>query len=171
MWADPAPRSQSNGGLKDWPCGAGLTDVFEDVPTTTLSPGVQTVLFTETIAHTGSPYRIAFTYESDTRYDSYVLFDHIPHNEVGATPKVHAVNVTIPNVACTAEARCALQLIQVMTDKFTEPCPPSELPNSCGQIGFAYFSCANVIIDGDIPPSSLDPFYASYLGGGPSPYR
>ena len=171
-WTFPPQRSDDNGGLKEWPCGEGLTDAFGDgVPLTTISPGEMSVLFAETINHGGSPYRIALSHGGDGRYHDYVLFDHIPHNEEGTTPKEHQVEILIPDVSCTEEDRCALQLIQVMTDKFTEPCQPTDLENSCGQRGFVYFSCANVVITGSEDVSSLESIYQSWTNDdSPTPY-
>ena len=56
-----------------------------------------------------------------------------------------------------------MQFVQVMTDKMGT-CPPNMLPQECGFFGGAYFSCANVLINGTIPPSSLSPTYTSLDG-------
>tara|TARA_R110002050_G_scaffold45544_2_gene107765 strand:- start:1307 stop:1600 length:294 start_codon:yes stop_codon:yes gene_type:complete len=58
-----------------------------------------------------------------------------------------------------------------MTDKFTTPCQPEEIPNSCGNNNFAYFSCANVLIGGTEEVTGLNPIYRSFLGNDrPSAY-
>ena len=55
-----------------------------------------------------------------------------------------------------------MQLIQIMTDKFSTPCEnPGGLSSSCGNVAFAYFSCANVEINGE---NELKPFYKSLTG-------
>ena len=162
-WSFPPQRSQDNGSLTDWPCGLGLTDAFGNgVPSTTISPGEMSVLFAETKLHPGAPYRIAFSHGGDGRYHDYVLFDHIPHNEEGEIPKEHQVEILIPDVSCTEEDRCALQLIQVVTNLQPEGCKPSDLDISCGQKGFVKYSCANVVITGSEDVSTLEPIYQSW---------
>lgn len=72
----------------------------------------------------------------------------------------------IPDINC---AKCALQLIQVATDNFqTEGyCDnPSGISSNCGgHPGYLLFSCANIAISGEQPPSTLKPIYRSLLGG------
>ena len=127
-----------------------------------MSPGWQVVRFKETINHEGAPFRIALTIGgSDSRYSDFVLLDHIPHNDASSTtPKEYLVAVQIPDIACD---HCALQLIQVMTDKFDFPCAnPDGLATSCGNPSYAYFSCANIQISGHEDPAKLKPFYNDY---------
>ncbi len=156
----PPARHFGDDLLKQGPCGEGLTDRF-DLASVSLSPGPLTVVFRETIAHAGAPFRIALTSGGkDDGFDSAVLLDHVPHcDSCGATPRTFAVEVIIPDVRCDA---CAIQLVQVMTDKFQQPCPnPSGLVTSCGNPSFAYFSCANIRINGT--SSTLAPSYRSFL--------
>lgn len=177
LFMHPTPRHDGDDRLKQPPCGVGLTDDWTAVYTD-LTPGPMWVTFRETINHMGAPYRIALTVGSDSNYDNYVLLDHIPHNNKGNVTennprgKWHKVQVTIPDVNCS---QCALQLIQIMTDKFTTPCTnPAGLSTSCGSPLYAYFSCANVRISGSQPATSLAPFYNSLAGGTISarkPYR
>lgn len=116
----------------------------------------------ETIVHAGAPYRLALTTGgSDNSYDNYVLLDHIPHCD-GCGAGLYSVEVVIPNWRCTD---CALQLIQIMTDKFpasTSCANPQGLASSCGSQDHAYFSCANIHITGT--EEDRIPFYVSYSG-------
>jgi hypothetical protein len=158
----PAPRDAGDRRLKEYPCGEGLGNRY-DLPGTVLQPGPLTVVFRETINHAGAPYRLALTTGGkDDRFDDFVLLDHVPHCDgCGSVPRDHAVTVTIPDLACDA---CAIQVIQVMTDKFSSPCAnPAGLASSCGRVDFAYFSCSNVRINGT--QASVPPFYRSVLSG------
>jgi len=137
---------------------------------TTLNVGANTLIFRETIVHRGAPFRIALSFGTDDGFNQYVLLDHIPHNPLSYSQARYIVNVTVPDVNC--RGNCSLQLVQIMTDKFTTPCQPSDLVNSCGSRSYVYFSCANVHIPGTQPPSTLSPIYTSYLGTpGPTPWR
>jgi len=164
----PVPRFGEPTRLKEFPCGNGQRNDW-GATYTPLKPGIQDITWRETINHNGAPYRIALTVENDDHYDEFVLIDHIPHNDQGVTNennppgKYHRIKVNIPDVNCS---KCAIQLIQIMSDKFTAPCPnPGGLPTSCGNPSFAYFSCANVKISGRHAASGMQPFYFSYTGG------
>jgi hypothetical protein len=164
LFISPSPRKADANFLKEFPCGLGLKDKHgADVPVTTLAPGFHTIQFRETIDHRGAPFRIALS-DSDDNFDKYVLLDHIPHcdHNCGNVPRDLFVTVEIPDVRCD---RCVLQLIQIMTDKFSaaSTCEnPGGLPSSCGDVNRAYFSCSNVVISGS---GSLAPFYHSLVGG------
>jgi len=171
LWMSPIPRFGEPTRLKQWPCGSGQRDDW-NATYTSIPPGPVDITFRETINHKGAPYRIALTIQNDSHYDEFVLYDHIPHNEQGSTGehddpegKWHRVTVRLPDIDCSM-TRCGLQLIQIMSDKFSTPCPnPQGLPNSCGSPANCYFSCANVRISGSRSPSSLLPFYNSVIGG------
>eukprot|EP00961_Rhodomonas_salina_P184382 2489787-Rhodomonas_salina.2 len=122
VWKHPAPRYDRDDRSKAHPCGTGGQLNDWDAAVTTLSPGKQLLEFRETIVHNGAPSRIALTIENDSRYSDFVLMDHIPHNN--GAPRVngavlHAVEVEIPPIDCS-NRNCGLQLIQVMTDKFSQ---------------------------------------------------
>jgi len=121
------------------------------------------VVFEESIAHKGAPFRIALSTEgSDNEYSSCILLNHIPHNDnnnpvygVESTYTKTYVTVQIPNVRCE---RCALQLLNPMTDKLESngmsQCVYDPLCTTCndGVSCFSnYHSCANVRINGTIP--------------------
>lgn len=165
VWlVSPAPRHAGDDRLKEYPCGVGLWNRF-DLPGTVVQPGPLTVVFRETVDHAGAPYRLALTVGGkDDRFDEFVLLDHLPHCDgCGSVPRDHAVTVVIPDLDCQA---CALQVVQVMTDKFRDPCAnPAGLSSSCGNPGFAYFSCSNIRINGT--RRSVPPFYNSALGAAP----
>lgn len=52
-----------------YPCG-GIEFFGNGQSITTLQPGKQTLQFEETISHTGAPFRIALSIDSDSNYDS-----------------------------------------------------------------------------------------------------
>mmetsp|Transcript_8622 Transcript_8622/g.9799 ORF Transcript_8622/g.9799 Transcript_8622/m.9799 type:complete len:322 (+) Transcript_8622:27-992(+) len=173
MWMWPEPREDSRFGFqKEYPCGEGLRDKW-DRQFTTMRPGRQTVKFRETVNHEGSPYRISISVGSDDHYDEHVLLDFIPHNANGSmfdhpdTPrqgKWHDVDIVIPDIDCSdPNTRCALQLVQIMTDKMPNGCRPEDLPESCGHREWVYFTCANVRIMGSQPAADLPRFYNSWL--------
>eukprot|EP01012_Entosiphon_sulcatum_P015189 TRINITY_DN2019_c0_g1_i2.p3 TRINITY_DN2019_c0_g1~~TRINITY_DN2019_c0_g1_i2.p3 ORF type:complete len:258 (-),score=52.29 TRINITY_DN2019_c0_g1_i2:311-1027(-) len=178
---NPEPRHDNDNWLKAYPCGTNGQFNNWTAPFTELAPGRQTLRFRETINHPGSPYRVAFTWGDDTKYDRFVVLDHIPHNDKGRTDehtgehrgKWHEIDVDVPDVDCT-KADCALQIVQIMSDKFPQgfECQPEELAKSCGNPAWAYFSCANVRITGSANPEGLAPFYRSYDGNtAPTPWR
>jgi hypothetical protein len=125
-----------------------------------LEPGKITLVFEESISHKGAPFRIALSQEGSDVYDC-VLLDHIPHNDAGkpnyydpSTFVEYRITVNIPDVKCE---RCALQLINPMTDKIGigRSCvlASSSTPNYCFSV---YHSCANVNITGKNPRSGLN---------------
>jgi len=127
----------------------------------------RTVVFEESIAHIGAPFRIALSQEGDDEYEACVLLDHIPHNDNNkpvygdeSTYTKTFVTIMIPDVYCE---RCSLQLINPMTDKLPSAgmtnctydptctnCP--EEPGTCFSV---YHSCANVRILGSVPRSEF----------------
>lgn len=165
--SNPAARHDDDDQLKQYPCGVGLTAVYDGVPTTTLQVGRTEIRWRETISHTGAPYRLAMSFNDDSHYEDYVLLDQIPHNSQGSTSnggKLHKVYVDIPDVKCDEDAKCSIQLASIMTDKFSGTCAAEDLPESCGNTNYVYFSCGNIIVEGSSDPESLTPFYHSYTG-------
>eukprot|EP00808_Paulinella_micropora_P019235 g67823.t1 len=174
----PLPRYNKDDKLKQYPCGAGDDNQASPLtPVTALRPGRTLLKFRETVNHAGAPYRVALSVGGQTRFEEHVLLDHVPHNDQGSTSeqgdsradpnygKMHAIEVEMPDLNCTREARCVLQLVQIMTDKMGPAgCAPADLPNSCGSPSFAYFSCADVTIDGAADPAKWAPSYVSYTG-------
>jgi len=159
-----SPRT-SESGLKTYPCG-GISFFADGHPVTTLNPGKQTLQFEETISHTGAPFRIALSIDSDDLFDQFVLVDHIPHNDAAESNavKIYQYEVTIPDVNCT---RCSLALTNPMTDKIGSGtcCAYPTQKNSTNSIcGSVYHSCANVVIKGKIPKET---FMKSYNYTGP----
>jgi len=161
-WVCPKPRN-ANTGIKSGPCGpesGNFTGSYMDI-----SPGPMTLVFEESIAHKGAPFRIALSVEgSDDYYHTCVLLNHIPHNDdnapiygVESTYTKTYITVEIPNVKCD---RCALQLVNPMTDKLEangqSQCLYDPTCTTCndGVRCFSnYHSCSNVRINGTIPRS------------------
>lgn len=73
------------------------------------------MVFEESIAHKGAPFRIALSTEgSDDEYSSCILLNHIPHNDRNAptygdesTWTKTYITIEIPDVKCD---KCALQV-------------------------------------------------------------
>ena len=125
------------------------------------------VVFEESIAHKGAPFRIALSNENEDEYESCVLLDHIPHNDnnspvfgMPATYTKTYVTINIPDVQCDL---CALQLVNPMTDKLagagmqncTYDATCTDCPDKPGTCFSVYHSCANVRITGSVPRSSF----------------
>lgn len=159
---DPPPRHPEE-DLKYGPCGLGGSDTrtTDTAKITTFNPGQTiTVVFTETVDHDPSHYRIAFSSAGDTEFEDPVgfddirteypvLLDNIPDADDGPG-HVFSVQVTLPSVTCDS---CTLQVIQVMHDK------PPWGPEGGDDI---YYQCADLILAGD--PVDEPP-----LGSGGSP--
>lgn len=135
----PAPRS-TNSGIKNGPCGSDAVTV--DAKRTWFKPGQEvTIYWEETIDHPGW-FRIAFSEDGATGFDANVLKDNITDTQNTpvnysdpATYHKYSTKVTLPNEECD---KCALQLIQYMTEN---PASPS-----------LYFSCADIKISTQDPP-------------------
>jgi len=154
-WSCPAPRDPST-GIKTGPCGAQSGDFSGDMYE--IQPGPMTLVFEESIAHAGAPFTISLSREGEDVYD-VVLLAHIPHNDLNApvygvesTYTKTYITVEIPDVLCE---RCALQLLNPMTDKLAgngmESCIYDPDCSNCnnGKNCFSnYHSCANVRING-----------------------
>ena len=148
-WWWPPPRS-SDPGIKAGPCGA---DPFGS--TTLIQPGQLSLTWLNTVAHSGTPWRIALRREGDApSFEDCVLLNHIPgeaHPKTGVPDGLYRVTVTIPDIQCT---RCTLQLFNPMTDKITRPSCTFDPAHTIGPTGDAptcgsnYFSCADVSING-----------------------
>ncbi len=131
------PRSESS-SLKTAPCGGvASTDPTKRVEFTA---GQEiTVEWEESVNHPGH-FRVAFSPDGATAFDTNVLKDQIVDDQDGsvnfndpATYHQFSTKVTIPATNCDA---CAIQMIQVMTDRN----PPSN-----------YYSCADIRIVGGLP--------------------
>eukprot|EP00475_Leptophrys_vorax_P021077 TRINITY_DN2882_c0_g2_i1.p2 TRINITY_DN2882_c0_g2~~TRINITY_DN2882_c0_g2_i1.p2 ORF type:complete len:312 (-),score=62.80 TRINITY_DN2882_c0_g2_i1:1061-1996(-) len=150
MWICPTPRLPGQSGLKFGPCGGAGTGAITDAAQATINPGPFSVLWEETIFHTGAPFRISLSVPGNDNYEECILLNHIPHNDAGHPNQFYAVTVNIPDFNCQS---CAIQLLQIMTDKIgTAPnCTYNPLDfnttvdNQCMSI---YHSCSNVIING-----------------------
>jgi len=145
--------------------------------------GWNTLVWEESINHTGSPFRIAILDETETA--RVVLLDHIPHNEAAAPDRnvesaytPYKMSVFVPDVKCD---KCSLQLLYVMTDKSVKcgipvcyynpqdaACKGSTDPNADTCVGAPnsnvctannlcfsnYHSCTDVQITGKFPLSA-----------------
>jgi len=118
-FACPTARSGST-GIKNTPCGDETGD-FSGTPIE-VQPGPFTIMWEESIAHEGAPWRISLSGDGD---DSVAcpLLDHIPHDPNAVTGQPifdestyhrYFITIEIPDVACE---RCSLHLSNPMTDK------------------------------------------------------
>jgi len=162
-WSYPAARSANFGIKGPYPCGS---DAFwgSGQPNTNLAPGNITLQWLESVNHAGAPFRIALSYGDDTHYNTWILLDHLPHNDQqGNVPyKSYSYSLVIPDINCS---RCSLQILDMMTDKI-----PSgsccTYPGGSDECFSVYHSCANIIITGANPPSQF-----SHSNAGPTgPY-
>ena len=126
------PRSTSD-SLKTGPCG-GVAQLPLDQRTQIVAGSKITVEWEETIEHPGW-YRLAFSPDGSTGFDSNVLLDNIPDTTgsivQGDSTTWHRYSAEIDVPATTCE-NCSIQLIQVMTEN---PAMPRN-----------YYSCADVRI-------------------------
>lgn len=106
-----------NTGNKVGPCGP-YSGMYGMNGVRVLKPGPLTLTWEESIAHVGSPFRIAILDEHEKV--KVVLADHIPHDDAAKTTffeqfyTPYHLTVDIPDVQCE---KCTLQLIYFMTDK------------------------------------------------------
>eukprot|EP01120_Amphizonella_sp_Union-15-10_P003471 TRINITY_DN13889_c0_g1_i1.p1 TRINITY_DN13889_c0_g1~~TRINITY_DN13889_c0_g1_i1.p1 ORF type:complete len:279 (-),score=32.55 TRINITY_DN13889_c0_g1_i1:141-977(-) len=166
-WKCPAPRSEDT-GIKQAPCGS-FNDTTGHI--TEITPGLYTVYWEESISHKGAPFRISLAVHNDTY--SYVLVDHIPHNDEPPNPtyndpstyKQYRLTIRIPDIDCNS---CSLQIVNPMTDKIPIGANCTD-PGTCTSV---YHSCANVKILGSTPVSEWKYIYSppinwTYALGGP----
>lgn len=149
----PPPRSPDT-GIKNGACGAQNNDFSGAI--TTIAPGPFTVVFEESVAHTGAPWRISLSADADDAA-ACILLDHIPHDDASsptymADETYHRFQVTvdIPDVDCE---RCSLHLSNPMTDKIGGAGGPTGIgctePGSCFSV---YYSCSTPLrITGSVP--------------------
>ncbi len=126
------PRNTSD-SLKTGPCG-GIAQLPLDQRTQIVAGSKITVEWEETIEHPGW-YRLAFSPNGSTGFDTNVLLDNIldtTGSVTRANPATwHRYSATIDVPTTTCES-CTIQLIQVMTE---DPANPRN-----------YYSCADVRI-------------------------
>merc|ERR1719265_586815 len=153
-------------------------------PVTQLHPGLNTLVFEETLTHFGAPSRVALGLESaDEGFEDCVLLDHIPHRDNGPNPSprnsfsllspnstnIYRIAVWIPNVRCE---RCTLQLIGLMTDAVhgmpeNSSCAYPEARNATVPLcPVVYHSCATISINGSMPRNSFNCKEDTNVGGG-----
>jgi len=159
------PARSPNPGLKSYPCG-GIPWMSTQA-ITDLVPGPLTLKWQETISHSGAPFRIAIGPSDDSSYDKYILYDHIPHNDVPVLgTKFYSFTMNVPDVHCI---NCTLQIVNPMTDKLPPESPCCTFPEEEGPPGTifcfsVYHSCSNVNIRGRIPLSEWTNTYATPCG-------
>ena len=148
----PPPRSGS-AGIKAGPCGS---QDFTYGSITELEPNsIVTLEIIETIHHRGAPYRIALSHVLDDTYSDCILLNHIPQHTQSALATLY-IDIAIPNVNCSADNYCALQILSVMTDKIGQGNTCEYLPDGKSGSCFSnYHSCANVRINGDMDRDNL----------------
>jgi len=134
----PIARS-TDPGLKSYPCGG----IGPGTQITTIAPGNFTVVWEETISHTGAPYVIAISYGDDNH--PLLLADNIPNNPLGATPKKYAFTIVIPDIACD---KCTLEMYNPMTDSLPSGTTCTYPPGSANQCLAVYHACADIKISG-----------------------
>jgi len=150
----PIPRSTSD-SITNYPCGP---NAFGTGTLTTIAPGNYTVVWTETVDHTGAPYVIVLSCNDDNH--PLVLIDNIPHNPAPA-PKKYAFDIVIPDINCN---QCALQMFSPMVDIIPNgtSCTYPTGINVCPSV---YHSCADIKINGK---NSVDSFVNGYNYTNPS---
>jgi len=154
----PTPRTNLI-NIASVPCGLYR---FGSGTITTISPGKLTLIWEEATDHKGAPFRVALSVNSDTNYDSHILYDHIPHNDANAPIaadtgyKVYGLDIEIPDINCTA---CGLQILSFATDQI----PSGSIctfPGNCTITpSTVYTSCADIIIKGSTPLSAWNYTY------------
>lgn len=131
-----------------------------------LKPGPLTVTWEESIAHVGSPFRLAILDENEEV--KVVLADHIPHNDAAKSSFIertytpYHLTVDIPDVRCE---KCTLQLIYFMTDKTVKcgslQCTYHADDSACsGQIDAAAPTCFGA--PNDVPCREKDTCFSNY---------
>ena len=155
----PPPR-EADTGIKNGPCGARHNDFSG--PAMTIQPGPFTIIFEESLAHTGAPWRVSLSADGDDDADKEcILLDHIPHDDKSApdyeneaTYHRFHITVNIPDVSCEA---CSLHLSNPMTDKIGDAGSPLGIgctePGTCFSV---YYSCSTPLkISGSLPRAQL----------------
>ena len=116
--ACPAARDPST-GIKTGPCGTagddgsayyGATDAIE------VAPGPFTIVWEESIAHQGAPWRFSLSGDGDD-LEECILLDHVPHNpdsnpdfDDESTYTQYSVTLIIPDVACE---KCSIHMVRM----------------------------------------------------------
>lgn len=148
------PARSSDTGVKSGPCGLQFGD-FSGVPMS-VSPGPFTVVFEESVSHTGSPWRFSLSGDGDDS-TACIILDHVPHDDssqpsinVESTYTIYHITIEIPDVNCQS---CSLHLSNPMTDKIGADGAPGGSgctdPGSCFSV---YHSCTTPLrITGSVP--------------------
>jgi len=154
-----------NTGNKYGPCGP-FSGMYGMNGVRALKPGPLTLTWEESIAHVGSPFRLAILDENEEV--KVVLADHIPHNDAAKssflerTYTPYHLTVEIPDVKCE---KCTLQLIYFMTDKTVKCgsllCTYHADDSACsGQIDAAEPTCFGA--PNDVPCKEKDSCFSNY---------
>lgn len=157
--SSPTPRSTNSGIKSPYPCGP---NGFGTGVRTAMKPGVNIIEWDETINHNGAPYRIALSIGNDNGYDNVILVQHLKHNDAGTTTKRHKYKLVLPDIDC---AQCALQMINVMTDKESAACDYPTLKSAGSKCSSVYHTCADISINGTVAAASYyhtNPTYTAY---------
>jgi len=167
----PAARDPST-GLKTGPCGVEDDDgstYYADTDSIVVQPGPMTIVWQESIAHAGAPWRFSLSADGND-LESCVLLDHVPHNPDSSpsysdesTWTLYNITVVIPDVDCE---KCSLHLSNPMTDKIgdakyydgegccdpgADDCSSTTSPAQCSSV---YHSCTVPLrINGTTPRS------------------
>jgi hypothetical protein len=144
--AGPVPPRDPNPGIKaPAPCGPAAPG--SGVRTILTAGSVLNFRWEETINHPGQ-YRIAFSPDGVNGFDQNILATIPDVQDGGGLPHQYNANITLPNTPCN---NCALQLIQVMTDRN----PPTN-----------YYSCADIML---VPAATPTPTPAPSPTPSPTP--
>jgi hypothetical protein len=118
----PAARNPST-GLKTGPCGVAGDDgaaYYAATEAITIAPGPLTIVWQESIAHTGAPWRFSLSGDGND-LEECTLLDHVPHSPYStptfadeSTWPLYNLTIVIPDVSCE---KCSLHLVNPMTDK------------------------------------------------------
>ena len=169
----PAARDPST-GLKTGPCGVAGddgSDYYAATDAIEIAPGPMTIVWQESIAHAGAPWRFSLSGDGND-LEECILLDHVPHSPTSSPTfsnegswTLYNLTIVIPDVACE---KCSLHLTNPMTDKIgsaayangagcCDPgdsgCTSTSNPAQCSSV---YHSCTVPLkITGSTPRSSF----------------
>lgn len=125
----------NNAGIKTGPCGGVARTA---APADLVAGQKVTVNWEETIQHPGR-YEFYFSEAGDANFKLLATVVDT-QDDTASLPHQYTVELTMPNVACTA---CTLQMIQVMTEN---PANPRN-----------YYSCADIKLTSTTPVPPVPP--------------